>query len=193
LAPGRRGTATAAHHCWRGHRAQRDHPQRFAGCPVRAIDQPLPRLRARLRVLLRTAQPRLPRPVPRPGFRDPPVCKTRRGGTAAQGTVPPRLSLQPDRTGHQYRWLPAGGTRTAGDSGTAGGTARDPPPGQHRDQVGAGRAGSGSALGDGEGGPGARGSVGHHAGPKPRWTEASHDGWSPAPPHPSGASRPCGV
>ena len=36
-----------------------DHrPQRFARHPVRPVDQPLPRLRARLRLLLRAAEPR---------------------------------------------------------------------------------------------------------------------------------------
>ena len=74
---------------------------------LRPLDQPLSRLRAWLHLLLRAADPRLPRSLPRPRFRKPAVRQARRGETAPRRADEEGLSGPPDRARHQHRSLPA--------------------------------------------------------------------------------------
>ncbi len=68
LALARRIAAVQDHGADRRH-PQDHHPQRLARHRLRPLDQSLSRLRARLRLLLRAADPRLSRPVARARFR----------------------------------------------------------------------------------------------------------------------------
>jgi hypothetical protein len=69
-----------------------DHPhrQRLARHRLRPVDQPLPRVRARLHLLLRPAHPQLPEPVTRPRFRDPHHRQGQRRRPAARRLVAAR-------------------------------------------------------------------------------------------------------
>ena len=102
-----------------------DHrPQHLAGHPVRPLDQPVSRLRARLHLLLRPPDPCLARPFARPRFRDP---------GSSPSPMPPRLLARElaapgyragdDRARDRHRPLPAGGARAPHHPGGAGGAA----------------------------------------------------------------------
>ncbi len=69
-AGGPRGAPQARHAGDRGAGQVDPHRQRFARHRLRPVDQPLPRLRARLRVLLCAANAQLPQPVAWARFRD---------------------------------------------------------------------------------------------------------------------------
>ena len=81
--------------------------QQFTRHTVHAVDQSVPRLRARLHLLLRAAQPRVREPVAGRGLRDAPVRESQRGGTAARRARETRLPLRTDLARRQYRSLPA--------------------------------------------------------------------------------------
>ena len=118
-----------------------DHrPQRFAGHSVHAVDQSLSGLRARLRLLLRAADARLPRPLAGTRFRDQAVRQAGCGGAAERRTGETGLRMRRHRAGHQHRSVPADRARVedhAADHRTARGVQ---PSAHHRHQVGAGRA-----------------------------------------------------
>ena len=79
-----------------------DHrPQQFARHPVRPVDQPLPRLRAWLRLLLRAPQPRPSRALGGARLRDQDLRQARRGGTAAR-----RSWRGPAMSASRSRWAP---------------------------------------------------------------------------------------
>ena len=65
--------------------------QRVAGHPVQPVDQSVPRLRARLHLLLRAAVARVPRPVAGARLRDQAVRQAERRRAAARGTRDDRV------------------------------------------------------------------------------------------------------
>ncbi|MDZ7714359.1 MAG: hypothetical protein U5L06_15285 [Rhodovibrio sp.] len=75
-------------------------------------------VRARLRRLLRPADPRLPRPVARPGFRDPDLRQAGRARTAAGKSSP-----SPATGRRRSRWAPTP-TPTSRPSASTGSPAR---------------------------------------------------------------------
>ena len=86
--------------------ASRSHQlQRIAGPPLPPLHQSVPRLRAWVYRLLRAAEPRAPRILARPRFRDPARVQTGRGVTAARGARQAGLPLRPDRAGDEHRPL----------------------------------------------------------------------------------------
>ena len=99
---GHRGrAAAAAHDADKRRHAHHPRAQHLARRAVRPLDQPLSRLRARLHLLLRAADPRLSRPVARPRFRDQDPVQARRR-QAARPPSSPRPSTGPTWS----RWAP---------------------------------------------------------------------------------------
>ena len=125
------------HH--REHRldAQDHHPQPVARHSLRSLDQSLSRLRARLRLLLRAADPRLPRSLARPRFRIEAVRQTRRAGVAGKGIVRARIFAAHHRDRHQHRSLPADRTQISGHARHSRSARARRPSGRHRHQIGA--------------------------------------------------------
>jgi hypothetical protein len=101
-----RGAEAADH---RHDRAAEDHPhaQQLARHRLRPVGEPVPRLRTRLHLLLRPADPCLPRFVAGRGFRIPAVRQAGCRGAASPGAVEAGLSLRSDRARHQHRPVPA--------------------------------------------------------------------------------------
>ena len=145
---GRRRLGPARRSCrrsrprWRWSGRARSSPATSSpGRPVRPLDQPLPRLRARLRLLLRPADARLPRPVARPRLRDPARRQARRGAAAggrarrASGYRPAPIAIGTNTDPYQPIEK-----RLAIMRGSARGAARLPPPGDGADQGRADRA-----------------------------------------------------
>ena len=115
-----------------------DRAQPLARHPVRAVDQPLPRLRAWLHLLLCAPEPRLSRALARARFRDQAARQTRRGGAARARARPPRLSLPADRARHQHRSLPADRAAARHHARDHRGVGAVPPSADDRHQVGGG-------------------------------------------------------
>ena len=99
--------------------------QRVAGHPVHAVDQSVPGLRARLRLLLRAAVARVPRPLAGPRLRDEAVRQAERRGAAARRAREARLRLRPDRAGRQHRSVPADRARVEDHAVDPRGAGRD--------------------------------------------------------------------
>ena len=167
----------------------RDRPQRLARHPVRAVDQPLPRLRARLHLLLRAAEPRLSRPLAR--------ASTSRPRSSPSSTPAPLLERELARPG--YRCQPiALGTNTdpyQPQERRLGITrailevlAQLPASGHDRHQVGRGDARPRPAGADGGRRARAGRDLGHHArsGARPHARAARRGAASPA----RGAAHP---
>ena len=89
------------------YRAQGHHPQQLARHRLRPLHQPLPGLRAWLRLLFCAADPRLSRPVARARLRIEAVCQTRRAAAAGKRTGGAGLRTAHDRDRHQHRSLSA--------------------------------------------------------------------------------------
>src|SRR5690625_4570260 len=87
--------------------AQHYCPEQLAGCPLRSLDQPLPRLRTWLCLLLCPAEPCLAWPLAGAGFRDKAACEARGGRAASSSTAPSRLCREADGDGNEYRSLSA--------------------------------------------------------------------------------------
>ncbi len=152
--------------------AHHHHPQPVARHLLRPLGEPLSRLRARLRLLLRPADPRLYGPVARPRLRIQALrqaeCRRASGG----GVVQARLRAALDRHRHQHGPLSA-------DREDAPDNARDPrsaragePSRGHRDEVGTGDARHRYPTAHGGQGTGAGGRLRHHHGP----ASGAHDG-----------------
>ena len=139
--------------------------QRLAGYRFRPLDQSVSRLRARLHLLLRKAEPCLSRPVSRSRFREPPVLQTRCGEVARRGAEEERVQLPADRARQQYRPLPAGRAPARHHARDPGGAPRFPPPGHDRQQIGADPARPRPPRRDGQGPSGERDDIGHDARP----------------------------
>ena len=103
----RGGAGAARHRSDLGEAEERHHPQRLARHLVRPLDQPVPRLRARLLLLLRPADPRLHGPFARPRFREQAVRQAGRGGAARARTGGAEIRARPDRARDQHRPLSA--------------------------------------------------------------------------------------
>jgi len=103
--PAGRGSAAPADRGDGRTRAQRDHPQRFAGHRFRPGDESLPWLRARLRVLLRAAVAQLSESVAGAGFRNQAARQEQLRRGAARGTGQARLRAQADQYRQQHRRL----------------------------------------------------------------------------------------
>src|SRR6202162_252877 len=87
--------------------AKNHHPQRLARYRLRSLDQSLSRLRARLRLLFRAADPRLSRALARARFRNQAVREARGAGAARARAFRAKLSAAHDRVRHQTRSLAA--------------------------------------------------------------------------------------
>ena len=96
-----------------GRRQERHGLERQPRHRLRPLDQPLPRLRAWLRLLLRPAHPRLSRPLAGPRFRDPAAIQAGPAGAAGEGAPQARLRPAAGGAGRQHRPLPAGGAHPA--------------------------------------------------------------------------------
>ena len=94
-----------------------------------------PRLRARLHLLLRAADPRLSRPLAGRGFRNAAVREAQCSAAAPRRAVAAGLRMPADRDGHQHRSLSA--DRGAVADHPLGGRAagRKPPPVHHHHQI----------------------------------------------------------
>ena len=108
--------------------------QRIARRPVRPLHQSLPGLRARLRLLLRAAQPQLPGPIARAGFRNPDLLQARRGRTACRSVGKGLVRVQADHDRRQHRPLPARGANHARHARAARDVRRTLASGQHYHQ-----------------------------------------------------------
>ena len=153
----------------RHHRARAlDHqPQRFPGCRLQPVGQSVSRLRARLRLLLRAAVARIPRPLPGAGFRDAPVRQDQCRRAPAPRAVQARLHPRDDRAGHQHRCLPADRAPPSRDARGARSAGRMPASGELRDQERADHARRRAAGGDGAPAAGDGLLLDHHAGQPP--------------------------
>ena len=98
------------------HRAQRQ-----PGHPVRVQHQPVPRLRARLRLLLRPPVPRVPRLLGRPRLRDEDRREDGRAGTAAARAGAAVVDRGAAGPLGRHRLLPAGRTPARADAAVPGG------------------------------------------------------------------------
>ncbi len=139
LAEPRRPAAVQDHRHGRRH-PQDHHPQQLAGHLVRPLDQPVSRLRARLHLLLRPADPRLSGSVARARFRVQAVREAGGRQAARARTVGAGLRAAHHRDRHQHRSVPADRARVSGDAAHSRSAGAVRPPGRHRHQVGAGDA-----------------------------------------------------
>ena len=116
---GRNGGAAGRGRADAGHLRRREirhHPQRLARHPLRPVDQPLPRLRTRLQLLLRAAHAQLPEPLAGAGFRDEDHRQAQHRRGAAPRTGRAALRAQPAQHRLGDRLLPARGARPAPDA-----------------------------------------------------------------------------
>ena len=123
--------------------------QRIARHFVRPVDQPLPRLRTRLRLLLRPADPCLSRSLRRARFREQAVRQGWRGGPAREGAGGAEISAERDRAGSQYRRLSADRASISRDALDPRGARAGAPSRRNRHEVEPGPARSRSAGADG--------------------------------------------
>ena len=163
-----RGTAAVQDHGDPRFHPQDHHPQRFTGYFLRPVDQSLSRLRARLHLLLRAADPCLSGPVAGARFRIKAVRQARRTEAARARIVGARLRAAHHRHRHQHRSLSADRAR-ASDHAPHPGSARSlRPSGRHRDEIGAGPARPRHARPHGAAQSGQGRPVGHDARSSPR-------------------------
>ena len=169
LAPG--GAAQPGHRSASGAGKKCHYPQPVAGCRLRPLDQSVPRLRARLHLLLRPAQPCLLGPVAGTGFRDPADRQEQPGRAPGRTAEQARLRAGADRPGGEHRCLPAHRARAAPDPPGAGDPAALSPSGapDHQERADPARPRSAGRTGGAE--PGQRGHQPDHAG---RRTETHH-------------------
>ncbi len=140
--------------------------QRLARHSVRPLDQSLPGLRARLRVLLRAALARVPRSVARPRLRVATLREARRPGAPPRGARAPRIRVPPDGARHQHRPLSADRAHLADYPRRARGARRVRAPVHHRHQGRTRRARPRHHRPDGGEGHGARVPFGDDARPR---------------------------
>ena len=120
--------------------AQRHLDQRQPGRPVLGQPQPVPRLRARLHLLLRAADARIPRPVRGPRLRDEDLREGRRARAAAGGAVGAVVAAEGAGDERRHRLLPADRAHAATHAAVPRGAGRVPQSGRHHHQERAGRA-----------------------------------------------------
>ena len=153
LAEPGRAAAVCDHRLGRLH-AQDHHPQRVARHLLRPLDQSLSRLRARLRLLLRAADPRLSRAVAGPRFRVEAVREAGRAGAPGKGTVRSGLCAAHHGDRHQHRSVSADRAQVSGDARHPRSAGAGRASGRHRHQVGADPARSRHSRADGRAQPG---------------------------------------
>ena len=158
-----RRTAAVQDHGRGRYRAQGHHPQRLARYRLRPLDQPLSRLRAWLRLLLRAADPCLSRPVAGARFRIQAVRQARRAGAAGEGTGGAGLRAAHDRDRHQHRSLSADRARAEDHARHSRSAGARRPSRRHRHQIGAGDARHRYSGADGQAQSRQGGDVGHDA------------------------------
>src|SRR6185312_12536839 len=134
-----RSRAASANLRHRRTRAQRDHPQRFARHRVRAGDESVSRLRARLHLLFRASLAQLLEPFAGTGLRNQAAREDEPRRGAARGIVQTRLRAEAHQYRQQHRSVPAGRETVATDARRAGSAGRMPPPLHDRHQERAGR------------------------------------------------------
>ena len=159
----------------------------FARYRLRPLDQSLSRLRARLRLLLRAADPRLSRPVAGARFRIETARQARRAGAAREGTGGAGLRAAHDRDRHQHRSLSADRARAQDHARHSRSAGARRPSGRHRHQIGAGDARHRHSAADGETQPGQGRDFGDHA-----RSASSRAPWSRAPRRRRSGWRRCG-
>ena len=126
----------------------------FARHLVRPVDQPLSRLRARLLLLLRAADPRLSGAFRRARLREPSVRQGRRGGAARARAREPEIPAEGDRARRQHRRLSADRAPVPRHPRRARSAGEGAPSGRHRHQVQPGAARPRPARADGGRRPG---------------------------------------
>ena len=139
------------------------HAQRIARHFVRSLDQPLSRLRARLRLLLRAAEPRLSGPLRRARFREQAVRQGGRRRAAREGARRAEISPARHRARRQHRRLSADRAAISRDALDPRGAGARAPSRRHRHQVEPDPARSRSAGADGGAGPRQGVRLGHDA------------------------------
>jgi hypothetical protein len=145
----------------------------IAGHPLRPLHQSLPRLRARLHLLLRAPYACLARTLPGTGLREPTLLQARSRPSARTGARKARLPAGDHRARRQHGSLPADRARASDHQGPAGGAAGLPSPGGGDHQVSPGAARPGPARRD----VGNKGSPPFRSPSRP-WTERWPDTWS---------------
>ena len=103
--------------------------QRLARHRLRVQPEPLPRLRARLHLLLRPSHPRVPRLLRRTGLREPDTGQGACAGAAAKGAPEPALETPGHRALRRHRPVPANRTKAQDHPALPGGPGRVPQPG----------------------------------------------------------------
>ena len=141
-------------------------PQRGAAGFADAVpmdDQPVPRLHARLQVLLRAADPQVSRLRRRPGLRARDRGQGQRAGGAAGGAGEALVEGRARGARHQHRPVPVGRGPLQADARDLEGAARRPQPVLDPDEVAAAAAGPRAHAGDQRADGVLRGAVGADA------------------------------
>ena len=194
--PRRRPAAEAPHHPHPRHDPQDHRLERLAGPPLRPLHQPLPGLRARVHLLLRAAEPCVPRVLARPRLRDADRVQAGGRGAAARGARQAGIHVRPDRAGDQHRSLPAGRARPRDHPRRPRSARRMRASGDDRHQVRAGRTRPRPPRPHGPRQPLQRQREHHHPRPRPRPPHGAARLRPPppprngAPPDRGGGSRP---
>src|SRR3989475_5218762 len=149
-----KGRRRAADQRDRGARALDHLAQRLPRHRLRAVDQSLSRLRARLRLLLRPPEPCVPRALAGARLRDQAVREDQRGRAAARRALEAGLRTESDRHRREYRLLPADRAKIQDHPADRRDPRRMRASVHDGDQVRPGRARPGPACADGEEEPG---------------------------------------
>ena len=131
------------------HAKQRHHAQQLTRHSLRAIDQCVPRLRARLCLLLCPPLALVHEPLAGPGFRNQAFLQSGRCALAGSGAREAGLLVQADQPRCQHGPVPADRAQAPGDALSARGAAAISTSAHHCHQVGAGGAGHRYSRGHG--------------------------------------------
>ena len=130
----RRAVAAAAHDFSARSDAHHPRAQRQPRRRLRHQHQSLPRLRARLHLLLRAPVARIPRLLRRPRLRDEDPGEGRRAGAAARGADVEEVQAAHDRHQRRHRSLPADRAEAAAHAALPAGAGGVPQSGRHHHQ-----------------------------------------------------------
>src|SRR5262245_25943032 len=143
--------------------AAHPHDERLSRRPLRPLHQPVQGVRARLRVLLREADARLPGAVSRARLREQDLLEAGSARAPPAGARASRLPVRDDRARREHRSLPAGRARPADHARHPRGPRGAPPSRGDRDEVEPRAPGPRPPAGDGEREPGRGLRVDHDA------------------------------